>query len=311
MTMEEEGGGKVKLGLGIGVDCYGDDRNGTEEVVVGKKKKKYGGGGLTASQLHELEQQALIYKHFAANLPVPFHLVLPIWKSVAASFGSSNAAAIYRQYPSFVGFSALGFDYRDHEPGRCRRTDGKKWRCNKNVVPDQKYCQQHMHRGRQRSRKPVENSEVASPSSTKTPKNSEALLGCNGLYFDNGSGVELEPGRCRRTDGKKWRCRRDVLPDQKYCGQHIHRGAKRQMKDFQPVAVPSSSAAAMNTARLSQTTAICRKINCAIPNTNLSISIPANPPPGRNDERSNSSSDSDTTLTDTSLTACDSSYVSS
>ncbi|PQM41946.1 growth-regulating factor 9 isoform X1 [Prunus yedoensis var. nudiflora] len=340
----------VKLGLGIGVDCYGDDRNGTEEVVVGKKKKKYG-GGLTASQLHELEQQALIYKHFAANLPVPFHLVLPIWKSVAASFGSSNAAAIYRQYPSFVGFSALGFDYRDHEPGRCRRTDGKKWRCNKNVVPDQKYCQQHMHRGRQRSRKPVENSELASPSSTKTPKNSEgefqistpkglqlmaqsynyvsvsqgttmassgyheckknirpvtttsianipanrsatttpaavaattiagpatatnsstnenslnigvkynssnhaggncmirgssmnvvnispglgfspksvlqALLGCNGLYFDNGSGVELEPGRCRRTDGKKWRCRRDVLPDQKYCGQHIHRG---------------------------------------------------------------------------------------
>ncbi|KAH0980421.1 hypothetical protein GBA52_007598 [Prunus armeniaca] len=129
--------------------------------------------------------------------------------------------------------------------------------------------------------------------------------------FDNGSGVELEPGRCRRTDGKKWRCRRDVLPHQKYCGQHIHRGAKRQMKDFQPVAVPSSSAAAMNTARLSQTTAICRKTNCAIPNTNLSISIPANPPPGRNDERSNSSSDSDTTLTDTSLTACDSSYVSS
>lgn len=138
-----------------------------------------------------------------------------------------------------------------------------------------------------------------------------ALLGCNGLYFDNGSGVELEPGRCRRTDGKKWRCRRDVLPHQKYCGQHIHRGAKRQMKDFQPVAVPSSSAAAMNTARLSQTAAICRKTNCAIPNTNLSISIPANPPPGRNDERSNSSSDSDTTLTDTSLTACDSSYVSS
>lgn len=113
MTMEEEGGGKVKLGLGIGVDCYGDDHNGTEEVVVGKKKKKYGGGGLTASQLHELEQQALIYKHFAANLPVPFHLVLPIWKSVAASFGSSNAAAINRQYPSCKSnlFPLMSFNF--------------------------------------------------------------------------------------------------------------------------------------------------------------------------------------------------------
>lgn len=57
----------------------------------------------------------------------------------------------------------------DPEPGRCRRTDGKKWRCGKSVVPDQKYCGQHMHRGRQRSRKPVETSE-ASPSSANNLK---------------------------------------------------------------------------------------------------------------------------------------------
>ena len=49
----------------------------------------------------------------------------------------------------------------DPEPGRCRRTDGKKWRCSKNVVPDQKYCERHMHRGRQRSRKPVEAVEIS------------------------------------------------------------------------------------------------------------------------------------------------------
>ena len=36
----------------------------------------------------------------------------------------------------------------DPELGRCRRTDGKKWRCSKDVVPDQKYCERHMHRGR-------------------------------------------------------------------------------------------------------------------------------------------------------------------
>jgi hypothetical protein len=44
----------------------------------------------------------------------------------------------------------------DPEPGRCRRTDGKKWRCSRDVVTGQKYCERHMHRGRNRSRKPVE-----------------------------------------------------------------------------------------------------------------------------------------------------------
>lgn len=52
----------------------------------------------------------------------------------------------------------------DPEPGRCRRTDGKKWRCGKDVIPDQKYCEQHMHRGRGRSRKLVEASEITSES---------------------------------------------------------------------------------------------------------------------------------------------------
>ncbi|KAL0322976.1 UNVERIFIED_CONTAM: Growth-regulating factor 6 [Sesamum angustifolium] len=40
--------------------------------------------------------------------------------------------------------------------GRCRRTDGKKWRCSRDAVADQKYCERHMNRGRHRSRKPVE-----------------------------------------------------------------------------------------------------------------------------------------------------------
>lgn len=51
---------------------------------------------------------------------------------------------------------------------RCRRTDGKKWRCSKNVVPHQKYCERHVNRGQQRSRKPLEISKIASPSKTRT-----------------------------------------------------------------------------------------------------------------------------------------------
>ncbi|KAH9321090.1 hypothetical protein KI387_015729, partial [Taxus chinensis] len=56
----------------------------------------------------------------------------------------------------------------DPEPGRCRRTDGKKWRCSKDAFPDSKYCERHMHRGRNRSRKPVETPHASSHSSSLT-----------------------------------------------------------------------------------------------------------------------------------------------
>ena len=58
-----------------------------------------------------------------------------------------------------IGLGSLCFDYRssmEPEPGRCRRTDGKKWRCSRDVVQGHKYCERHVHRGRGRSRKPVE-----------------------------------------------------------------------------------------------------------------------------------------------------------
>ncbi|KAE9588481.1 putative transcription factor interactor and regulator C3H-WRC/GRF family [Lupinus albus] len=59
----------------------------------------------------------------------------------------------------FMGWGAFHFGFSnntDPEPGRCRRTDGKKWRCSRDAVVDQKYCERHMNRGRHRSRKPVE-----------------------------------------------------------------------------------------------------------------------------------------------------------
>ncbi|GKD79057.1 growth-regulating factor 1 [Tanacetum coccineum] len=56
----------------------------------------------------------------------------------------------------------------DSEPGRCRRTDGKKWRCSKPVHPEGKYCERHMHRGRNRSRKPVELANTNSSSSSSS-----------------------------------------------------------------------------------------------------------------------------------------------
>ncbi|TXG48533.1 hypothetical protein EZV62_024408 [Acer yangbiense] len=59
-------------------------------------------------------------------------------------------------------------------------------------------------------------------------KSSDVGSGLNVIRFSNGG--DLEPGRCRRTDGKKWRCSRDVAPDQKYCERHLHRGRHRSRK---------------------------------------------------------------------------------
>ncbi|KAJ3706689.1 hypothetical protein LUZ61_010394 [Rhynchospora tenuis] len=138
----------LTLGLRLGLDSGVTSGNGD-----GATKPAF-----TFMQLQELEHQALIYKYMSAGVPVPVHLVLPIWKSVAASsFGPQH-------YPSLIGLGSLCFDYRNSmepEPGRCRRTDGKKWRCSRDVVPGQKYCERHVHRGRGRSRKPVEGAGAA------------------------------------------------------------------------------------------------------------------------------------------------------
>ncbi|XP_010528592.1 PREDICTED: growth-regulating factor 3-like isoform X2 [Tarenaya hassleriana] len=119
----------------------------------------------TVSQWQELEHQALIFKYIIAGLPVPPDLVLPIQKSF------ENISHRFFTHPSFSSCSLYGKKI-DPEPGRCRRTDGKKWRCSKEAHPDSKYCERHMHRGRNRSRKPVESS--LQPTNTTTSMHSSS-----------------------------------------------------------------------------------------------------------------------------------------
>jgi len=65
----------------------------------------------------------------------------------------------------------------DLEPWRCKRTDGKKWRCSRNVIPDQKYCERHTHKSRPRSRKHVESSHQSSHhNDIRTAKNDTSQL---------------------------------------------------------------------------------------------------------------------------------------
>ncbi|GMH06341.1 hypothetical protein Nepgr_008181 [Nepenthes gracilis] len=114
-------------------------------------------GPFTPAQWIELENQALIYKSLAANVPVPASLLIPIGKPINPAVFSGLSAGSFPPLSYGWGSFHLGFSGNtDPEPGRCRRTDGKKWRCSRDAVTDQKYCERHMNRGRHRSRKPVE-----------------------------------------------------------------------------------------------------------------------------------------------------------
>ncbi|KVH89347.1 Glutamine-Leucine-Glutamine, QLQ [Cynara cardunculus var. scolymus] len=104
----------------------------------------------TASQWKEFESQTMIYKYMIASIPVPPQLLLPL------SVQSNRSGTDLR-------FS----NGSDPEPWRCRRTDGKKWRCSKDAMPDQRYCDRHAHKNRPRSRKHVETQSH----NTKLPSN--------------------------------------------------------------------------------------------------------------------------------------------
>lgn len=140
---------------------------------------RFGEGGgervtFTAIQRQELERQTIIYKYMMASMPVPPELLLPLSKypcsststiKTALSSEVGRKAGVELRYGSNRGGGGGG---GDPEPWRCRRTDGKKWRCSRDVAPDQKYCERHSHKGRpSRSRKPVETpSPSPSPSSS-------------------------------------------------------------------------------------------------------------------------------------------------
>ncbi|KAK7328837.1 hypothetical protein VNO77_22963 [Canavalia gladiata] len=110
----------------------------------------------TPSQWQELEHQALIYKYMASGISIPPDLLFTIKRSY---FDAPLSTRLLPNQPQHFGWNYLqmGLGRKiDPEPGRCRRTDGKKWRCSKEAYPDSKYCERHMHRGKNRSRKPVE-----------------------------------------------------------------------------------------------------------------------------------------------------------
>ncbi|KAJ8561268.1 hypothetical protein K7X08_027458 [Anisodus acutangulus] len=135
----------------------------------------------TAVQWQELEHQAMIYKYLVAGIPVPMDLVVPIRRSF------EHISARFFHHPSLGYCSYYGKKF-DPEPGRCRRTDGKKWRCAKDAYPDSKYCERHMNRGRNRSRKHVESQSTSQSLLTNMSHNTTGSSKTSGNYQRSSSG---------------------------------------------------------------------------------------------------------------------------
>ncbi|XP_018459546.2 growth-regulating factor 5-like [Raphanus sativus] len=114
----------------------------------------------TPTQWQELEHQALIYKYMVSGVPVPPELIF----SIRRSLDSSLVSRLIPHQSIGWGCYQMGFGTKpDPEPGRCRRTDGKKWRCSREAHPDSKYCEKHMHRGRNRAKKTLDQNQTTAP----------------------------------------------------------------------------------------------------------------------------------------------------
>lgn len=139
-----------------------------------------------SSSPHSKQLRNFVFK----LLPPPHLWVVPL----IVIFDCFDWSLLVLVWFDFLGIIAVGYCGRenslygigigigygkkiDPEPGRCRRTDGKKWRCAKEAYPDSKYCERHMNRGRSRSRKHVE----SHPLTTSSPSLSTATTSVSPL----------------------------------------------------------------------------------------------------------------------------------
>ncbi|KAL1222547.1 Growth-regulating factor 8 [Cardamine amara subsp. amara] len=123
---------------------------------MGRNMSEKAGAAFSEAQWQELERQRNIYKYMMASVPVPSELLTPFPKNLS-SINPDVAMAKGGSLQLGIASNASN-NTADMEPWRCKRTDGKKWRCSRNVIPDQKYCERHTHKSRPRSRKHVESS---------------------------------------------------------------------------------------------------------------------------------------------------------
>ncbi|CAA2979983.1 growth-regulating factor 7-like [Olea europaea subsp. europaea] len=132
------------------------------------------GNPFTSAQRKELERQAMIYNYLMASIPVPADLLFPA--------------------PPSPSISSTG------HLERCKRTDGKKWRCSRDVVPNHKYCERHLQKSRPRSRKPVEVKNQKKNPLLFNPKTDPSISTSSSKKYERGLG-SIEGGM---DAGQKW-----------------------------------------------------------------------------------------------------------
>ncbi|KAK1404740.1 Growth-regulating factor [Heracleum sosnowskyi] len=153
------------------------------------KKQGMGRSYFSMEQWQELKLQALIFKHIISGATIPPQLLHLLITNKSFSLSSLSSPYYQHQLPLQhyrpACMQSRGKGAMDPEPGRCRRTDGKKWRCSKEAVAGHKYCDRHVYRGRNRSRKPVE-----IPTQKPTAKPNSALSIFSSATCDNDNGSE-------------------------------------------------------------------------------------------------------------------------
>ncbi|KAL3536145.1 hypothetical protein ACH5RR_004606 [Cinchona calisaya] len=162
---------------------------------IGGGRGEIGSSYFSLEQWQELELQALIFRYMLDGAVVPPQLLHHLLKKSLLSSSYHHHHPYYQLplhhcpphlQPALVLQSGgyWGRALMDPEPGRCRRTDGKKWRCSRDVVAGHKYCERHMHRGRNRSRKPV---EIPTTTYNFTTPNADGANVCGGILKNNRS----------------------------------------------------------------------------------------------------------------------------
>jgi hypothetical protein len=73
-----------------------------------------------------------------------------------------------------------------------------------------------------------------------------------------------EPCRCRRTDGKNWRCSKDAVPGHNFCDKHLAHMARSHAKRRRSAAI-AATAKAVESGLLSRGKAAFQEIDPAVP----------------------------------------------
>ncbi|XP_073005174.1 E3 ubiquitin-protein ligase JMJ24-like isoform X1 [Typha latifolia] len=122
---------------------------------------------------------------------------------------------------------------------RCRRTDGRRWRCSDRAMPGFTFCQHHLHllqRNQAKIKSPPPTPPPPPPPQPpakrrrreKTQKEEELMTPAK-IRRVKKSPVP-DHLRCRRADGRKWRCSERSMPGVSFCEYHYERARLNQVK---------------------------------------------------------------------------------